>query len=139
MAEIYFRDAKGRKVSVEVSDEIAEVMTEYRRAEWRGNANAKNHNVSLQALDEVGFSPRDYSLNPLEMLIEYENQREYMERRKQLKKALKGLLPEQRKLIVLLYVERLTLKEIAEILGITYQAVQDRRNKILKKLKKYFD
>lgn len=139
MADVYIRDAKGCKVYLQVSDDIAEAMQEYRRAEWRGDANIKNHTVSLEALEEVGFLLPDNTTNPLEILLEKERNSERDNRHQKLKAAIKILLPEQRQLIHLLYVKELSLKEIAAKMRITYQAVQDRRNKILRKLKKFFE
>lgn len=139
MPDVYFRDAKGCKVHLQVSDDIAEAMQEYRRAEWRGDANAKNHTVSLEALEKAGFMLPDNTANPLELLLERERNSERYNHYRQLKAAIKTLLPEQRRLIYLLYVKGLSLKEIAAKMKITYQAVQDRRNKILRKLNKFFE
>lgn len=139
MAEIYFRDANGCKVFVQVSDEVSDAMTEYRRAEWRGEANARNHNVSLQALEEVGVFLCDNAADPLQILMEKETEQEHRDKLKRLKAALATLPKQQLDLLVLIYKKKLSLKEISEKLGITYQSVQDRRDNILKKLKKIFD
>lgn len=139
MAEIYFRDANGCKVFVQVSDEVSDTMTEYRRAEWRGEANARNHNVSLQALEEVGVFLRDNAADPLQILMEKETEQEHRDKLKRLKAGLAALPKQQLDLLVLIYKKKLSLKEISEKLGITYQSVQDRRDNILKKLKKIFD
>lgn len=139
MEKVYFRDAKGCKIFTEVSNEVAEAMTEHRRAEWRGDANAKNHNVSLQALEEAGVSLRDNTTNPLYILIEQEEAQEHADKLRKLKTGLSALPRQQRLLLRELYIENKTLKEIAQRTSVSYQAVQNRLKKILEKLRKYFD
>lgn len=38
MAKIYFKDKYGKKVAVEVTDEVAKQYREILREEWRSNA-----------------------------------------------------------------------------------------------------
>lgn len=38
MKHIYIKDTDGRKIIVEVTDEVAAAYHESRRKEWRGNA-----------------------------------------------------------------------------------------------------
>ena len=38
MQRIYYKDADGKEISVEVTDEVAQAYHESRRKEWRGNA-----------------------------------------------------------------------------------------------------
>lgn len=136
MQEVFFRDTNGRKVSVFVTDEVATAMRDVRREEWRSDAKAHYHNVSLQSLEEAGYQLTDASPDCLESIIAHE---ERVDKHRRLKQALSTLTPSQRKIVYYLYVKNLSLKEIAEKLGITYQAVQDRRKKILEKLKKFFN
>lgn len=135
MQKVFYRDTNGRKVSVFVTDEVATAMRDVRREEWRSNAKAHYHNVSLQSLEEAGYQIADNSPDCLESLIFRE---EHADKHRRLKQALSTLTPSQRKIVYYLYVKNLSLKEIAAKLGITYQAVQDRRKKILEKLKKFF-
>lgn len=55
MQEVFYRDTNGRKVSIFVTDEVATAMRDVRREEWRSDAKAHYHNVSLQSLEEVGY------------------------------------------------------------------------------------
>ena len=135
MQEVFYRDTNGRKVSVFVTDEVATAMRDVRREEWGTDAKAHYHNVSLQSLEEAGYQLAETSTDCLESLILRE---ERADKHRRLKQALSTLTPSQRKIVYYLYVKNLSLKEIAEKLGITYQAVQDRRKKILEKLKKFF-
>ena len=135
MQEVFYRDTNGRKVSVFVTDEVATAMRDVRREEWRSDAKAHYHNVSLQSLEEAGYQIADNSPDCLESLILRE---ESADKHRRLKQALSMLTPSQKKIVYYLYVKNLSLKEIAAKLGITYQAVQDRRKKILEKLKKFF-
>ena len=41
MKHIYYKDAKGKKVQIEVTDEIATAYRESLREEWRGKAREK--------------------------------------------------------------------------------------------------
>ncbi len=111
-------------------------MRDVRREEWRSDAKANYHNISLQSLEEAGYQIADNSPDCLESLI---IQEEYIDKRKRLKQALSMLTSAQKKLVYLLYVKNLSIKEIAEKYGTTYQAIQNRRKKILEKLKKFFN
>lgn len=136
MQEVFYRDTNGRKVSVFVTDEVAKAMQDARREEWRTDAKAHYHNVSLQSLEEAGYQLADTSPDCLESLILREDK---ADKHKRLKQALSTLTPSQKRLVYLLYVKCLSIKEIAEKFDTTYQAIQNRRKKILEKLKKFFN
>lgn len=111
-------------------------MQDARREEWRTDAKAHYHNVSLQSLEEAGYQLVDTSPDCLESLILREDK---ADKHKRLKQALSTLTPSQKRLVYLLYVKCLSIKEIAEKFDTTYQAIQNRRKKILEKLKKFFN
>ena len=136
MQEIFYRDTNGRKVSVLVTDEVATAMREARRVEWRTDAKAHYHNVSLQSLEEAGYQLADTSPDCLESLIMRE---ERADKHRRLKQALSTLTPSQKQLVFLLYVKNVSIKDIAKKFDTTYQAIQNRRKKILEKLKKFFN
>lgn len=46
MKHIYIKDADGRKVIVEVTDEVAQAYRESQRKEWRGNAHENVPRIS---------------------------------------------------------------------------------------------
>lgn len=52
---------------------------------------------------------------------------------------LEKLEPTQRKLIEKIYLENISLREIAHILGVSEAAISHRRDRALAKLRKYFD
>lgn len=52
MKHIYIKDADGRKVIVEVTDEVAQAYRESLREEWRGDAKERYHTISLGAAVE---------------------------------------------------------------------------------------
>lgn len=56
-------------------------------------------------------------------------------RHEQLRKALDILTEKERALILALFFEEKTEREVAEAMGISHQAIHKRKNKILKKLK----
>lgn len=106
MQEIFYRDANGRKVSVFVTDEVATAMCDVRREEWRTDAKAHYHNVSLQSLEEAGYQLADTSPDCLESLILRE---EKADKHRRLKQALSTLTPSQRKIVYYLYVKNFSL------------------------------
>lgn len=110
-------------------------MRDVRREEWRSDAKAHYHNVSLQSLEEAGYQLADTSPDCLESLMLRE---ESADKHRRLKQALSTLTPLQKRLVYYLYVKNYSLKEISKIFGVTYQAIQERRKKILEKLKKFF-
>lgn len=140
MATIRYEFADGHYEDVECTEEFAERFNEVekdcKREEWRNQWRQRKRLSSLEGMRESGCQFRDVSPTPEELLIESE------ERRKMhavLKKALPSLSPEQRLLIQKIYIENKSLKEIAESEGVTYQAIQNRHTKILRKLRKFFD
>lgn len=131
MKTVYWRDAEGRRVETEVREEVAKAMEESRREAWRVEAKRRYYGLSLENLRETGFPFRGEP-GPEELLIERERRRE---ERTSLRNSLSRLTAEQKTVIKLLYFEGLSLRETAARLGISYQAVQRRRDRILQKLK----
>ena len=54
MKTIYFVDAQGKKVYVEVSDEVAAAYRDCQREEWRSDAYESYYATSLDAIIEAG-------------------------------------------------------------------------------------
>lgn len=134
MTTIYIKQNEV-KITIEVTEQVAETMKEARRAEWRNDAKEKYHNSSLTDMESTGKLFGDKASSAEELMVERE---ERVEQNKKLRSGMDNLTPEQRKIIKMRFVERMELTEIAEELGITYQAVQQRLKTILKKLKKLF-
>lgn len=55
MKHIYYKDAKGKKVRIEVTDEVAAAYRESLREEWLGDAKEKYHTLSLDKFAEEGY------------------------------------------------------------------------------------
>lgn len=134
MTIIYFKDANGQKVSVEVTEEVASAYTETRRAEWRNDAkeeyyrdkksgNLNNHDEELTAKDS----------DPSERLIADEDK---LDQRAKLSAALKALSPAQISLVRMLK-SGMSVTLIASKLGVGKTAVSNMRVRIQEKIKKY--
>lgn len=140
MATIRYQFSDGHFEIIEVTEEFTEKFNELekdcKREEWRNQWRQRKCLSSLEDMQELGCQFRDASLTPEELLIERAERRNM---HAVLKKALTSLLPKQRILIKQIYIENKSLKEIANDLGITYQAIQNRLTKILRKLRKLFD
>lgn len=132
--QVYLK-RNGSKLSIEVTDEVEAVLRETRRAIWSNDAKENYHRykkyLSKNSEDIIADSQSDI----LDKLVEAEGK---YERHEKLARGLKSLSKEQLKILLLRFKEDKPIKEIAEIYGITYQAVQNRLNKILKKLRKFF-
>ncbi len=136
MAKIYFINAQGKKVSVEVSEEIAKQYRESLREEWRGDAYEKYYTKSLDGIIEAGSDFEDKSLDVEETIIKTEQEHIKNFRLKNLHKAMDSLLPEQRELLSKIYFGGVTQREIAEQEGIDESAISKRMERIYKRLKK---
>lgn len=139
MQKIYVKDENGKRVTVEVSDDVAAEYRRCLREEWRGNANEKYHTKSLEVIIKAGSDFRDDDSDVEETLIKAERELIKDSRLKNLHKALDSLLPEQRELITKIYFEGLSQEEIAEREGVSKQAISNRVQRIYQRLKKFFE
>lgn len=139
MAKIYFINAQGKKVSVEVSEEIAKQYRESLREEWRGDAYEKYYSKSLEGIIEAGRDFEDEQNDVEESIVKAETERIKNLRLENLHKALDSLLPEQRELLMEVYFNGITQREIAEREGVDESAVSKRMERIYKRLKKFFE
>lgn len=139
MVKIYIKDANGRKIFVEVTEEQARVYREELKSEWRSMANAKNNTVSLDGFIDAGHDIADENAD-IESVIE---EKEKKQRTKILIQKLKGELPlltlSQRKTIYKMFVLNKTQSQIAKEEGVTRWAVKNRVDGIYKKLKKILE
>jgi RNA polymerase sigma factor (sigma-70 family) len=140
----------GRKtVEVEVTEEVAAAYTESRREEWRSDKRAERHQTALsfgQMSDESddgkvndlvrnqrkADSTATVAADPLAETVERETREE---RRTAILSVLKGLTPDQRNLVTLLF-RGLSVTEIAKMLGVGKTAVSNMRIRIQEKFKK---
>ena len=139
MAKIYFINAQGKRISVEVSDEIAKQYRDSLREEWRGDAYEKYYTKSLDGIIEAGRDFEDEQNDVEESILKAETERVKNLRLEYLHKALDSLLPEQKELLMEVYFNGVTQREIAEREGVDESAVSKRMERIYKRLKKFFE
>ncbi len=114
--KIYFKDASGQKIEIEVTDEVAKTMQECRREEWRNEAKERYYRgrtLSTLTDDAIEFRQEkaERSLmveSPEEKLIA-EEERSVL--RVELNKRLETLTKRQRQVLNLLC-KGLTITEI---------------------------
>ncbi len=129
MTKVYIKQ-NGTKVVVEVSEQMANDMKELRRAEWRQEAKAKYY---CKSINEDYLVAPNGSAEDQHILEETKKEEQAL-----LIKALKTLSESQKEIVQKRFVKGMELQEIADEYGITKQAVFNRLQKILKKLKKVF-
>lgn len=134
------KDGEKKTIFAFVDDETARVLErvedkafvdQYIYDEYKLQMKELKHARMTQSLDksvENGFDAIDESSDLEENLITHLNY-------EALHKAIEKLEPQQRWLIKKLYFEKCTLTDIAKELGVTKQAISNRNQKILKKLK----
>ena len=136
MVKIYIKDANGRKIFVEVTEEQARVYREELRSEWRNTAKEKYHTVSLDNMAESGRDIADENSDIERLLLDNEQN----EQTQILLKKLKAVFPEltyiQRRTVYKLFVKNKSKAEIAREEGISKAAISCRVSGIYKKLKK---
>lgn len=69
MAKIYFKDEQGKKVSVEVTDEVAKQYRESLQEEWRGDAYGGYYSTSLESITEAGHDFADEEADTEELYL----------------------------------------------------------------------
>ncbi|MEG1806476.1 MAG: hypothetical protein RR327_08870, partial [Clostridia bacterium] len=74
MTQIYIKE-NGKKVTIEVSDEVAVAIEETRRDIWKSEAKAQYHNTSLDGIEEDGAIFASEELSPLDEYIEREDKK----------------------------------------------------------------
>ena len=113
MKHIYIKDTDGRKVIVEVTDEVAQAYRESLREEWRGDAKERYHTISLGAVADARHEFADGDEGIEERLSREEDKAARQEHLKKLRKAVKHLTPLQRAMLHKRYVLHMSQREIA--------------------------
>lgn len=139
MKQIYIKDSQGKKISVEVSDEIAKNYRESLQEEWRGDSYASYYTTSLDSIIDAGHDFEDKSTNIEEQFLEKEEERINNLRLKSLHKAIDSLLPEQKELLTQVYFMGVSQRKIAENEGVDESTISKRMERIYKRLKKFFE
>lgn len=137
--KIKYEFVNGDVIEIEAPDEIGEVIKESRKAEHADDERNRVHNHSLEGALYEGreFGYYDSKLRRLESK---EMQKARMLKKRQMRRGLaKGyseLTDVQRKRIIM-YVNGLTLREIAKKEGVDHKAVERSIQAARKKFKKY--
>ncbi len=134
MKTIQYTLANGKCATYEVNEKTAlayeQIETETRREEERMRWRRRKKLNSLEEMCESGVQFVSSETNPEELVI-------YRDEYSRLHNAI-SLLPEnQQKLVSSVYFNGQSLAEIAKEEGVSYQAIQNRMAKILKKLKTF--
>lgn len=127
MGKIYFINAHGKRVSIEVSEEIEKQYRESLREEWRGDAYEKYYTKSLDGIIEAGRDFEDGQADTEELYVLKEERKEQANLIDKLKAALPLLTELQRQTIHKLFDLNMSQSEIARE-GWQIQQFMERRN-----------
>lgn len=136
MKTIYFIDGQGKRVSVEVSDEVATEYHKSRQEQWRGDAYEHYHTILLDRITEMGHEFADESSNVEQQYIEKLDEARRQKLLRKLRKVLPQLTEIQRTTIHKLFVLNKTQADIAREEKISEQAVSDRISHLYARIKK---
>lgn len=137
MQNIYYKDADGKEISVEVTDEVAAAYRESRREEWRGNARERYHTISLDAATDAGHEFADADEGIDERLSREEDDTARQALLVKLREAVELLTPLQRATLHKLYALHMSQREIAIEEGVTEATVSERITNLHNRLKKF--
>jgi RNA polymerase sigma factor (sigma-70 family) len=134
MTKIYIKNDEGQRIYIEVTKEVANADTEFRRAEWRNDAKEKYYrDPKLHDLNDKDEELACEEHNPERKIIVAEEKKEF---RAKMIAALKSLTPEQLELVKFLKAGK-TITQIATHFGVSKAAVSQMRNRIQEKFKKF--
>ena len=136
MKHIYYKDAKGKKVRIEVTDEVAEAYRESLREEWRGDAKEKYHTLSLDKFAEEGYEIMAVGENAESRMLTREDEEEKAFLFKRIKELLPLLTPLQRRTLKKIYFYHMTQAEIARDEGVSEPVISKRVARIYARLQK---
>lgn len=137
MEHIYIKDADGRKIIVEVTEEVAQAYRESLREEWRGDAKERYHTISLGVIADAGHEFADGDEGIEERLSREADDAVRQEHLEKLSEAVEHLTPLRRATVYKLYVLRMSQREIAIEEDVTEATVSERIANLHNKLKKF--
>ncbi len=135
MEKIYFKNEHGKKVSVEVTDEVAKQYRESLQEEWRGDAYESYYSTSLESITEAGHDFADEEADTEELYLAREAKAERKVLMRKLRAALPYLTDLQRKTIHKLFVLNMSQSDIAREEGVAHQVINKRVARIYAQLK----
>lgn len=130
----YFLFIKGKKVYVD-KDVYLAYQSELNKEKYLYKRDSKNGCLFFSTLDHDG----NFADNLEDKAVDIEKIVEIKEMIEKLNHALNKLTKVEKDLIIKIFYEDKTLREIAENLNISLPSVMKRRNKILDKLRKFLD
>lgn len=136
MKHICYKDAKGKKVRIEVTDEIAAAYRESLREEWRGDAKEKYHTLSLDKFAEDGYEIMAVGENAEDRMLTREDEEEKTFLFKRIKELLPLLTPLQRRTLKKIYFYHMTQADIARKEGVSEPVISKRVARIYARLQK---
>lgn len=137
MENIKYFDGK-KTITIAVDNKTAQTFQDIQRNEWKQERASKRHEHSLEAITESGMQFIDEDSDIEEQYIEKEDNEEREQMLKVLQKAVVTLKPDQQEIIKMAFTENRSHAEIGQALGVSKQAIQQRIETILKKLKTFF-
>lgn len=137
MKTIYIKE-NGRKINVEVTDEVYEVMKEERRSEWRSDAKFAYYNYSLDDRFDKGIEVEDERANIENRYIDEEDKLERESYLEKLKNVIDCLSVKQMSAINKHYFLGMSYSDIAREEQVGKSTIAERIESGLKKLKKFF-
>lgn len=127
-------EINGRVTEIEVEDSFAtaylEVDAESKRNDWKHEWRQRKHQCSLETITENGYQ----IAAPDDVAEEVEQTEEHAE----LRAAIAKLSPDQQELISRIYFNGESEQHIADELGVSKQAINQRKSRALAALKKIF-
>ncbi|MBC2727103.1 sigma factor-like helix-turn-helix DNA-binding protein [Desulfosporosinus sp.] len=127
--KIKYEFVTGESVEIEVPDDIGEVSIEIDRVIYNSDHRETRRHNSVENLQEKGIHLVDQRVDVVSTI-------ESLETNESLHNALIRLLPQQQELIKKVFIEGRSMASIAREEGVTAKAIQDRVNKIKRRLKK---
>lgn len=136
MPFIYFENEEGKRVSVEVTEEVAAAYRKSLRAEWRNEAEAKYHTTSLDRIMDAGHDFADMTHNAEQILIASEDRTSHEQQMVMLREAVAQLTLLQQETVHKIFILHMTQAEVAREEGVLESVISHRVTAIYKRLRK---
>lgn len=130
MKSYIYKFADGTTSTVMVDDDLYNKLKEEDEGEERNNRAETRRHILMSYLQENGIEIEDVNADTDKALSD-------IERRDRLNEALSKLTEQQRELLFLVRIDGVLQTELAEQMGITPRALNNRIKRILRKLKKF--
>ncbi len=129
MKTIIYTFVDGTKQAVEVSDEFYEKYTAIEKEQHNSDRRQTRRHISLDRLMDSGFDIPTDDKSIAEMLLENCDD-------ENLQKAINKLLPSQKELLIKIFSQGFSAKDIAKKEGVDKSAISKRLSRIFEKIRK---